>query len=668
VSRDAGLDRPREVDPASPREPDPRLDPLILERESRLLATTWADPKGFFGWFSHVDHKSIGRRFIATAFVYFTFGGILAAIMRLQLSRPENHIVTADLYNQIFTMHGTTMMFLFAVPVMLALGVYFVPLMIGARAIAFPRLVAFGYWMFLFAGIFLYAFFLLNVGPDNGWFSYPPLAGPEYGAGKRADIWAQLITFTETSGLVVAVALITTVFKLRAPGMALNRIPIFVWAMLVVSFMTVFSMPAVVIASTGLILDRLVGTHFYNYAEGGDSLLFQHMFWFFGHPEVYIIFLPAQGMMSTMLATFSRRPVFGYLAIVLSIVSTAFIGFGVWVHHMFATGLPQLGQSFFTASSIMIVVPTGVQFFCWIATLWTGRLRFPVPMLYALSFFVVFLVGGLTGVMLAAVPLDLQVHDTFFVVAHFHYVLIGGSVFPLLGAIHYWFPKLTGRMLSERIGVAALALFFVGFNLTFFPQHILGLMGMPRRIYTYQPETGWGGLNLLVSIGAGVMTIGLLIYLYNIIVSLRRGAAAADNPWDASTLEWATSSPPPAYNFLPALTVSGRDPLWEHPESQPVVVGLHAEQRDVLVTHVMDAEPDHRKVFPEPSIWPFITAVTVSVMYIATLFTPWGLIWGSIPITIALIGWAWPRGRGKKPSELDADIRAGRVRPLEQVQ
>ena len=649
------------------RDASARLDPQALDREARLLAKTWADPRGFLGWFSHVDHKSIGRRFIVTAFVYFTFGGLLAAIMRLQLSRPENNVVSADLYNQIFTMHGTTMMFLFAVPVMLALGIYFVPLMVGARAIAFPRLVAFGYWMFLFAGMFLYGMFLLNIGPDNGWFSYPPLAGPEFAPGKRADIWAQLITFTETSGLVVAVALITTIFKLRAPGMSLNRIPIFVWAMLVVSFMTVFSMPAIVIASTGLILDRLVGTHLYNQGEGGDPLLFQHLFWFFGHPEVYIIFLPAQGMMSTIIATFSRRPVFGYLAIVLSLSSTAFIGFGVWVHHMFTTGLPQLGQSFFTAASIMIVVPTGVQIFCWIATLWTGRLRFSVPMLYALAFFVVFLIGGLTGVMLAAVPLDMQVHDTFFVVAHFHYVLIGGSVFPLLGAIHYWFPKLTGRMLSERIGTIALTFFFIGFNLTFFPQHILGLMGMPRRIYTYLPETGWGGLNLLVSIGAGVMTVGLLLYLYNIIVSLRQGAAAADNPWEASTLEWATSSPPPAYNFLPSPTVSGHDPLWENPELQPVVVGLHADERDVLVTHVMDAEPDHRKVFPDPSIWPFLTAIATSVMFIGSIFTPWAVIWGSIPIAVGLVAWAWPR-RGRKPSQLDADIRAGRVTPLEQVQ
>ena len=643
------------------------LPPDPAEDERRQLTAVWADPRGLLGWFSHVDHKSIGRRFIATAFVYFSFAGILAALMRIQLSRPENTFLSADLYNQLFTVHGTTMMFLFAVPVMLALGIYFVPLMVGARAIAFPRVVAFGYWMFLFGGVFLYSFFLLNIGPDNGWFSYVPLAGPEFGPGKRADVWAQLITFSETSSLVVAVALITTIFKLRAPGMALNRVPIFVWAMLVVSFMTVFAMPAVVAASTALILDRLVSTHFFNPAEGGDALLWQHLFWFFGHPEVYIIFLPAQGMMSTLISTFSGRPVFGYVAIVLSLAATAFIGFGVWVHHMFVTGLPQLGASFFTASSIMIVVPTGVQFFCWIATIWSGRVRFTVPMLWALAFFVVFLIGGLTGVMLASVPLDMQVHDTYFVVAHFHYVLIGGSVFPLLGALYYWFPKITGRMLSDRLGIASLALVFIGFNLTFFPQHILGLRGMPRRVYTYPAEMGWGGLNLLISVGALVLASGLAVYLFNVVRSLRAGAAAPANPWQASSLEWGTASPPPAFNFCPLPAVMSRDPLWEDPEPRPVVVGVSPACREVLVTHVLDAEPDHVKEFPAPSIWPFATAVATTGMFIGSIFTPWAVVIGAVPVAIALTAWFWPK-KGKRPAELERDIAEGRFTPLEQTQ
>jgi cytochrome c oxidase subunit 1 len=644
----------------------PHLDPAVLERERRELETTWRNPTGLAGWLSHAEHKSIGLRFIYTAFGYFALAGILAILMRIQLARPNNEFLSADLYNQFFTVHGTTMMFLFAVPVMLGMGIYFVPLMVGARNIAFPRLIAFGYWMFLFGGIFLYVMFLLNVGPDNGWFSYPPLAGPEYGYGKRADVWAQLITFSEVSSLVSAICIIVTVFKLRAPGMSLNRIPLFVWSMVVTSIMIVFAMPAIMISSTCLILDRLVNTHFFNQAEGGDPLLWQHLFWFFGHPEVYIIFLPALGMNSSIIETFSRRPVFGYLTMVLSLVSTAFIGFGVWVHHMFATGLPQLGQSFFSAASMMIVIPTAAQLFCWIATLWTGRVRFTTPLLYVLGFFWVFVIGGLSGVMVASVPVDLQVHDTFFVVAHLHYVLIGGALFPLLGAVHYWFPKAYGRLLSERLGKIGFWLFFAGFNLTFFPMHILGLMGMPRRIYTYQPEMGWGGLNMLATAGGLVLTIALLVYLSNIIISLRHGAAAGDNPWDAATLEWATTSPAPPYNFNPGPTVSGREPLWHPDPEQPVVVGLATDKREVLVTHVLDAEPDHVTEFPVPSIWPFVTAVTVGVMFVWSIFSPWGAVYGSIPPAIAMVFWFWPQ-RGRSPRELEQAIEHGEHTPLEQV-
>jgi cytochrome c oxidase subunit I+III len=377
-------------------------------------------------------NDSSSRRFSSSC-----WAGILALLMRLQLARPESRFLGPDLYNQIFTMHGTTMMFLFAVPIMQGLGVYLIPLMVGTRNIAFARLVAFSYYLFLFGGIMLYAAFLLNIGPDVGWFSYVPLAGPEYGPGKRADFWAQMITFTELSSLSIAVALIVTIFQLRAPGMSLNRIPLFVWSILVMSMMVIFAMPSVMLASTMLLMDRLVGTHFFNPAEGGDALLWQHLFWFFGHPEVYIIFIPALGIVSSIIVTFSRRQIFGYTAIVLSLVSTAFMGFGLWVHHMFATDVPQLGQSFFTAASMMIAIPSGVQIFCWIATLWAGRPRLQTPLLFVIGFFFVFVLGGLTGVMLAAVPLDLQVHDTFFVVAHFHYVLIGGAVFPLFGGLYY---------------------------------------------------------------------------------------------------------------------------------------------------------------------------------------------------------------------------------------
>jgi cytochrome c oxidase subunit I+III len=613
------------------------------DEDLAMLEHTWADPRGFSGWFSHVDHKSIARRYLVTAFGYFLLGGILAALMRLQLSRPDNAIFGPDLYNQIFSTHGTTMMFLFAVPVMQALGIYFVPLMVGARSIAFPRLIAFSYWMFLFGGIFLSVSFLLNAGPDVGWFSYPPLAESLYTPSRRADVWAQLITFTEVASLATAVSVITTVFKMRAPGMTLNRIPIFVWAQVVTSFMVLFAMPAVMLASTELILDRLVNTHFFDVEHAGDALLWQHLFWFFGHPEVYIIFIPGTGIVSMIVTAFSRRPIFGYLAVVLSLVSTAFMGFGLWVHHMFATGLPQLGESFFTAASIMIAIPTGMQIFCWIATMWSGRITVKTPLLWVLGFFAIFVLGGLTGVMLAAVPLNTQVHDTFFVVAHLHYVLIGGAVFPLFGAFYYWYPKITGRMLSEHLGAWVFGLFFVGFNLTFFPMHVLGLHGMPRRIYTYPAVMGWGTLNLTASVGALLMACGVVLFIVDALRALRVGEIAADNPWGAGTLEWATSSPPPNSNFLRLPTAAGREPLWDNPPDQPIIVGLRADVRDVLVTHVLDAEPDHRVEFPEASIWPFLTAIATTVLFIWSIFTPWGVVYGAGPVFVTMVGWFWPK-------------------------
>src|SRR6201747_1743069 len=543
------------------------------EIESRL-ADTWRTPPGIWAALSTVDHKIIGRRYIVTAFAFLILGGILALTMRIQLARPEARFIGPDRYNQIFTMHGTNMMFLFAVPVMEAMAVYLIPLMVGTRNIAFPRLNAFSYWMFLAGGALLWIAFALDMGPDVGWFAYVPLSGPQYGAGKRADMWAQMITFTEVSALAVAVEIVVTVFKQRAPGMSLHRIPLFVWSMLVTSFLVIMAMPAIMVASTSLILDRLVGTHFYNVAEGGDVLLWQHLFWFFGHPEVYIIFLPAVGMVSTIVATFARRPVFGYLALVLAVISTGILAFGLWVHHMFTTGLPRLGESFFTASSMAIAVPSGIQIFCWLVTLWDGRPVFKTPLLFVIGFIITFVIGGLTGVMVASVPFDTQVHDTYFVVAHFHYVLIGGAVFPLLGAIYYWFPKITGRMMSERLGRWAFWLIFIGFNLTFFPMHILGLQGMPRRVYTYQPEMHWHGLNLFVSVSSLVLMGGFLLFFIDVIRSARNGLPAGPNPWAAPTLEWATSSPPPTYNFALLPVVRDSNPLWEDLESLTVGGGL----------------------------------------------------------------------------------------------
>ena len=630
---------------------------LADEAELTELAVTWAPRRGVWGWLTTVDHKSIGKRYIVTAFIWFILAGLNAGLMRIQLSRPENGFMGPDRYNQVFTTHGTAMMFLFAVPVMTAFALYLVPLMIGARDLAYPRLNAFGYWVFLTGGLFLFISFWLNMGPDAGWFAYTPLSGPEYSPGKRVDVWAQVVTFTEIAGLVAAVEIVATVLKARAPGMSLNRIPLYVWSVLVVAVMIIFAMPAVAMASTMMLaMDRLVATHFFNQAEGGDALLWQHMFWFFGHPEVYIMFIPGLGFISSIVETFTKRPVFGYPVMVMSMILTGFVAFGLWVHHMFATPIPLLGRTFFTAASVLIALPTGAQIFCWIATIWSGRPRFFTPMLFAVGFVVIFIIGGVTGVMIASVPFDLQVHDTYFIVAHFHYVILGGVVTPLFGACYLWFPKVTGRMLSERLGKWHFWLWFIGVNVTFFPMHILGLEGMPRRVYTYLPEMGWGNLNLLVSLGAVVIVASVAVFVVNVITSWRAGVVAGPDPWGGPTLEWAAASPPRPWNFHHVPVVEGRSPMWEELGELPIAEGLATHKREMLITTALDAVPDSRHSLPEESIWPFIMAVAVAVTFIIAIYTPWAYPAGFTLGVIAFAGWGWPRGEHP-----EKQVTAGRL-------
>ncbi|MBV9508450.1 MAG: cytochrome c oxidase subunit I [Acidobacteriia bacterium] len=620
------------------------------EPARRELERSWARRPGMYGWLSVTTHQAIGLRYIVTAFIFLLAGGVEALLMRLQLAHADNHVLSADKYNQIFTVHGSTMMFLFAVPVMEGMGVYLVPLMLGTRNVAFPRLNAFGYWMYVIGGLFLYWGLFTNTGPDVGWFAYTPLSGPQFSPGKRVDVWAQMITFTEISAMCVAAELAATVMKMRAPGMSLNRIPMYCWAMLVQSLMVLFAMPAIMVASNIFLLtDRTIGTHFSNPAEGGDPLLYQHVFWFFGHPEVYIIFIPALGMVSSIMDTNCRRTIFGYPAMVLSLVATAFIGFGLWVHHMFATGLPQIGEAYFTAASMMIAIASGVQIFCWLATMWTGRIRMNTAMHFVLGFIFIFVMGGLTGVMLAAIPLDLQVHDTFFVVAHFHYVLIGGALFPLFGAFHHWFGKFTGRMMDESLGKLSFWVLFVGFNLTFFPMHILGLKGMTRRIYTYQAEMGWDPANLLATIGAFVIAAGGVLFIWNVVKSWNTGVMAGDNPWSSGTFEWAATSPPRPYNFVYLPAATSRYPLWTLPKERVAVTGLRNDRREVLVTSIMDGEPQHRYVLPGPSIWPLLLSVLTTIGLIGSVFQFQWYYLGMVLATIGLLGWFWQR----KPADIE---------------
>jgi cytochrome c oxidase subunit I+III len=616
----------------------------IAAPDRALLHRTWDRPPGFIGWISQVNHKAVGMRYIVTGFVFFLLAGIDGLRVRLQLAQPEASILGAQAYDAAFTMHGTTMMFLFAVPILEGIGIYLVPLMIGTRDMALPRLNAFGYWLYLFAGVGLWSAHIVGAGPTDGWFAYPPLTRGEFSPGVGMDFWATMITLLEVAALVAAVELIITVFKQRAPGMSLDRMPIFVWTMLFTAFMVLFAMPPLMLATLMLEADRAFGMHFFNPIAGGDPLLWQHLFWWFGHPDVYIIQLPAFGILTAVIVATTRRPIFGYTALVLAAFAVAFLSFGLWVHHMFATGLPLLGLGFFAAASMMIAIPNGVQVFCWIASIWNGAVRMTVSFWFVVGAIITFVMGGVTGVMLASVPFDHQVHDTYFVVAHFHYVIFGSTIFPLFAGFYHWFPKFTGRMLSERLGYWHFGLLFVGTHATFFPQHQLGLMGMPRRVFTYLDGLGWGALNLISTIGAFIVAASVAVFLFNIWRSLRVGVRAGDNPWDADSLEWATTSPPQPYNFATIPTVHGRYALWDAPPATDTVerLQLRDDHRDVVVTTLMDAVPEGRITLPSPSLLPVWAAFAVFFAFLGLIIHPIMIPVGLLLTAAVFLRWNWP--------------------------
>ena len=618
------------------------------EAPTDRLREIWETPRGLLGTFTTVDHKTIGKRYLVTAFIFFLIGGLEAAAMRAQLAHSGQHLLSPEAYNQLFTMHGVTMLFLFASPILSGFANYLWPLMIGARDMAYPRVNALSYWTFLMSGLFLNSSFLVGQAPDGGWFAYVPMTERAFSPGLNIDFYTLGLIFLGISSTVGAINFITTFFKLRAPGMSINRVPIILWGTLTTSFAIVFAMPALTVACIMLFFDRRFGMHFFDAANGGHPLLWQHLFWMFGHPWVYIVVLPAIALASDMIPTFCRRPLAGYTFVVLSTITTMILGFGVWVHHMFATGLPQLSADFFSASGMVISIASGVAIFAWIVTIWHGKPVFKVPFFFLAGFIVLFVIGGVNGVMTASVPFDWQLTDSYFIVAHIHYVLIGINVFPVFAALYYWLPKMTGRMLSERLGRWVFWTMFVGFNVAFFPMHITGMLGMPRRIYTYQPGLGWDTANLISTLGAYVFAIGVLLFIVDFFRSLRVGEIAGDNPWDAPTLEWSTSSPPPPYNFAVMPTVRSPYPLWEKRLGEREYSDLHAGAvldtgRETFGTSALDSEPEEVLRMPEDSLWPVLLSLSLLVLFYGLLTSLWWLaIVGAGGLVVTTVGWLWP--------------------------
>jgi cytochrome c oxidase subunit I+III len=618
----------------------------------RNLDAIWETAPGLRGFFATVDHKEIGKRYIVTAFAFLILGGLEALLMRLQLVGPDRRLLTPQQYAQLFSMHGITMIFIYSLPVLSGFSNYLWPLVLGSRDMAFPRLNALSYWIYLASSLFLYAGFVIGAAPNDGWFNYVPYANRQFNPGLNMDFYALGMIFMGISTTVGSANFVVTLLRTRAPGMSVNRLPILVWGTLTASTANLLVIPSVSLAFFMLWMDRQFGTHFFDVSQGGQPLLWQHLFWMFGHPWVYALVLPAMGIVSDALPTFCRRPLVGYTPVALSTVATMILGFGVWVHHMFATGLPPLALSFFSGASMVIAVPSAVAVFAWTATIWTGRPVITTAFLFFASMIVLFVIGGVSGFMTGSVPVDLQLTQTYFVVAHIHYVLIGVNVFPVVGGIYYWFPKMTGKMLDERLGRWNFWVMFVGFNMAFLPMHWTGLRGMPRRIYTYPDGMGWDILNLITTIGAFLFAIGVLLLLINVARSLRGGKLAGANPWDAATLEWSVPSPPPPYNFAVIPHVVSRHPLWEDrlqetDQRSSVAQGmLLAEGRETIATTPFDGQPDLILKMPGDSYAPFLLTVALTIGFVALLLHLWWVAVASAVLTIvAILVWLWPERR-----------------------
>jgi cytochrome c oxidase subunit 1 len=607
------------------------------ERARGLLRRPTATT-GLWSWFTTVDHKKIGILYGITAFGFFLVGGVEALLIRVQLAQPDQSIVSPAVFNELFTMHGVTMVFLVVMPLSAAFFNYLIPLMIGARDVAFPRLNAYSYWAFLFAGIFIYSSWFLGGAPNGGWFGYPPNSVLDPSRGMT--FYALGLLIAGVASTVSAVNLAVTVINMRAPGMTLFRMPVFVWMGLVVQLLLAFSLPIVTIGLVELLFDRRFGTHFFDAGAGGSPVLWQHLFWLFAHPEVYILVLPAMGIVSEILPVFSRKPLFGYQFVVFSGIAIGFIGFGVWAHHMFAVGLGPIANTAFGISTMIIAVPTGVKIFNWLGTMWRGDLRFATPMLFAIGFIAMFVIGGLSGVSHAVVPSDYQQTDTYYIVAHFHYVLFGGAIFGLFGGLYYWWPKVFGRMLNERWGKVNFWIMLIGFNMTFGPMHVLGLQGMPRRIQSYPASLGLTFWNLVATIGAFLIAIGVLVLLVNAVASFRRAKEMVADPWDARTLEWATSSPPPEHNFDEIPVVHSLDDLWhrKYAETQggrvvPVPAGGSGEDAGD------GGHGAHAIHMPGPSYYPLVASLGLPIIGYGIIFNWWLVAVGLVVTLAGFYGW-----------------------------